>query len=88
MTTVSDFWKNFDPYTERAASEREAERLAAEEKAAAEREAKRFADEERAREALEMKKQARREARLEALYGTSEGKKITYRAVRRTRKGD
>ena len=73
---------------ERAASEREAERLAAEEKAAAEREAKRFADEERAREALEMKKQARREARLEALYGTSEGKKITYRAVRRTRKGD
>ena len=73
---------------ERAASEREAERLAAEEKAAAEREAKRFADEQRAREALEMKKQARREARLEALYGASDGKKITYRAVRRTRKGD
>lgn len=73
---------------ERAASMREAERIAAEEKAAAEREAKRFADEESARAALEMRKQARREARLEALYGASDGKKITYRAVRRTRKGD
>ena len=88
---------------EKAAAEREAEaqarvaaRMAEEERAAAEREAEAnariaemIANEERAAAEREAKRvEARREARQTALYGSADGKKTVYRAVRRRPKGD
>jgi hypothetical protein len=83
-----------------AAEAREAERLAREEEEAEarlfarlEEEEKEAAEREAARQAEEKKAQLqrmaeRRDARFAALYGTSEGKKTVYRAVRRKPKGD
>ena len=88
---------------EKAAAEREAEaqarvaaRMAEEERAAAEREAEAnariaemIANEERAAAEREAKRvEARREARQTALYGSADGRKTVYRAVRRRPKGD
>ena len=77
---------------EKAAEARIAARLAEEEREATEREAARKLAEEEAQKEAEAEKlrriEERRAARLAALYGTAEGKKMVYRAVRRNSKGD
>ena len=77
---------------EKAAEARLAARLAEEEREATEREAARKLAEEEAQKEAEAEKlrriEERRAARLAVLYGTAEGKKMVYRAVRRNSKGD
>ena len=72
-----------------AAEAREAERLAREEAEAEARVAARIAEEEKAAAEREAERiEARKAARIDALYGSIDGKKKVYRAVRREPKGD
>ena len=77
---------------EEEAEARIAARLEEEEQAAEERLAARLAKEEIEKIEAEAERQqrieARREARMAALYGSADGRKLVYRAVRRTPKGD
>ena len=77
---------------EEEAEARIAARLEEEEQAAEERLAARLAKEELEKMEAEAERQqrlaARREARMAALYGSADGKKMVYRAVRRSSKGD
>ena len=77
---------------EEEAEARIAARLEEEEQAAEERLAARLAKEELEKIEAEAERQqrieARREARMAALYGSADGRKLVYRAVRRTPKGD
>ena len=74
---------------EAEAEAREAERLAREEAEAEARVAARIAEEEKAAAEREAERiEARKAARIDALYGSIDGKKKVYRAVRREPKGD
>ena len=74
---------------EAEAEAREVERLAREEAEAEARVAARIAEEEKAAAEREAERiEARKAARIDALYGSIDGKKKVYRAVRREPKGD
>ena len=74
---------------EAEAEAREAERLVREEAEAEARVAARIAEEEKAAAEREAERiEARKAARIDALYGSIDGKKKVYRAVRREPKGD